>query len=329
MKLDITSILGLSDEAVMGTPSKQPSGSNNGGSGASSPEVCKCYCRQISYPEGDGANMEDSMTKCSLKSDSPGPKSQVTQTCDVDCNSQSSEASVDCDDSDACSASCDNMTKKPGRHRLDSCDLYYQKCVRNEKIAGKLLNHWTEFIVVYWCHMAVNALMIIVLSDLHWFFSVILHRQRGTTCQSFQFLLDRDRGPMLNALTVWWHRLGSTLAQVMAWCRMLGAYGTKPSPEPMLSYHQQGFVACTWEQFNKNCSRIQSIKLIRNIHFWNSCHISRGQWVNSSPPGQNGCHFTDNILKCIFVNEKLCILIQISLKFVPKGLLTIRQHWFR
>ena len=142
MKLDITSILGLSDEAVLGTPSKQPSGNNSGGSGASSPEVCKCYCRQISYPEGDGANMEDSMTKCSLKSDSSGLKSQDTQTCDVDCSSQSSEASVDCDDSDACSASCDNMTKKPGRHRLDSCDLYYQKCVRNEKIAGKL--NWTH-----------------------------------------------------------------------------------------------------------------------------------------------------------------------------------------
>ena len=40
---------------------------------------------------------------------------------------------------------------------------------------------------------------------------------------------------------------------------------------------------------------------------------------NSSPPEQNGCHFTDNILKCIFMNEKLCIPIQISLMFVPKG----------
>ena len=41
--------------------------------------------------------------------------------------------------------------------------------------------------------------------------------------------------------------------------------------------------------------------------------------VNSSPPGQNGHHFTDNIFKCIFLNEKFCILIQTSLKFVPKG----------
>ena len=27
----------------------------------------------------------------------------------------------------------------------------------------------------------------------------------------------------------------------------------------------------------------------------------------------------DDNLKCIFLNEKLCILIQISLKFVPQG----------
>ena len=41
--------------------------------------------------------------------------------------------------------------------------------------------------------------------------------------------------------------------------------------------------------------------------------------MNSSPPGQNGCHFTDDIFRCIFVNEKICIFIEISLKFVPKG----------
>ena len=37
------------------------------------------------------------------------------------------------------------------------------------------------------------------------------------------------------------------------------------------------------------------------------------------PPGENGRHFADAILKCIFLNEKFCILIKISLRFVPKG----------
>ena len=43
--------------------------------------------------------------------------------------------------------------------------------------------------------------------------------------------------------------------------------------------------------------------------------------VNSSPHGQSGHHLTDDILKGIFMNEKFCILIKISLKFVPKDLI--------
>ena len=45
----------------------------------------------------------------------------------------------------------------------------------------------------------------------------------------------------------------------------------------------------------------------------------RGQCVNSSPLGQDGRHFEDDIFRCIFVNEKFCILMKIPRKFVPKG----------
>ena len=41
--------------------------------------------------------------------------------------------------------------------------------------------------------------------------------------------------------------------------------------------------------------------------------------INSSPPGQNGRHFTEDIFGCIFVNQKFYILIKISLNFVHKG----------
>ena len=47
--------------------------------------------------------------------------------------------------------------------------------------------------------------------------------------------------------------------------------------------------------------------------------IPLGEYINSSPPGQYGRHFPDDVLKCIFLNEEMCILIQISSKFVPKG----------
>ena len=42
-------------------------------------------------------------------------------------------------------------------------------------------------------------------------------------------------------------------------------------------------------------------------------------WFNSSSFGQHGHLFADNIFRCIFMNEKLCILIKISLKFVCQG----------
>ena len=40
---------------------------------------------------------------------------------------------------------------------------------------------------------------------------------------------------------------------------------------------------------------------------------------NTLRPRRDGRHFPDDIFNCIFLNEKVWILIQISLKFVPKG----------
>ena len=40
---------------------------------------------------------------------------------------------------------------------------------------------------------------------------------------------------------------------------------------------------------------------------------------NTLRPRQNGCHFADDVFKCIFLNENVWILLKISLKFVPKG----------
>ena len=53
---------------------------------------------------------------------------------------------------------------------------------------------------------------------------------------------------------------------------------------------------------------------------------------NSSSPGQNGCDFADDILKCIFMNEKFCTLIRISLKLISinnKQLLVQVMAWRR
>ena len=47
-------------------------------------------------------------------------------------------------------------------------------------------------------------------------------------------------------------------------------------------------------------------------------HIFTYVVLNSSPLDKMA-NSTDDIFRCIFANEKFCILIKISLKLVPKG----------
>ena len=48
-------------------------------------------------------------------------------------------------------------------------------------------------------------------------------------------------------------------------------------------------------------------------------HVSIMTNINTLRPRQHGRYVADDIFKCIFFNENILILIQISLKFVPKG----------
>ena len=41
--------------------------------------------------------------------------------------------------------------------------------------------------------------------------------------------------------------------------------------------------------------------------------------INTLRPIQNGHHFADDILRCLFLNENVWFSIKISPKFVPKG----------
>ena len=69
-------------------------------------------------------------------------------------------------------------------------------------------------------------------------------------------------------------------------------------------------------------STVNKLKLRQSCAKWSMSKRRIMRWCmkfNSSPPGHHGRHFADNIFRCISVNEKFCILIQISLEFVPKG----------
>ena len=60
---------------------------------------------------------------------------------------------------------------------------------------------------------------------------------------------------------------------------------------------------------------------LTNTHGWHHAaqHIYAIQPVNTLRARQNGQHFSDDIFKCIFLNENISTAITISLKFVPKG----------
>ena len=55
------------------------------------------------------------------------------------------------------------------------------------------------------------------------------------------------------------------------------------------------------------------------LYHWLLVRLYTATWYITLRPRQNGCHFADNIFKCIFLNENIRISIKISLKFVPKG----------
>ena len=71
----------------------------------------------------------------------------------------------------------------------------------------------------------------------------------------------------------WWHKTGSTLAQVMAYCLTV----PKLSPESVLSYHQLSLVAFTWGQFHRNWHKISVLDM--NLKITNLRLPSRAQWV--------------------------------------------------
>ena len=90
---------------------------------------------------------------------------------------------------------------------------------------------------------------------------------------------------------------------------------TKPSFEPMLTYHQQGPMTSTWGQFHKRYLRHKSINLALKNY---SPIIS---FALPLRPRQNGRYFADDIFKYIFLNENAWISLKISLKFVPEVLI--------
>ena len=77
--------------------------------------------------------------------------------------------------------------------------------------------------------------------------------------------------------------------------------------KPYNTFHI-GLISFIFMDISFRCSR----------QIWYLC-LGEARRLNPLRPRQNGRHFTDDTLNCIFLNENVRISITISLKFAPKG----------
>ena len=111
-----------------------------------------------------------------------------------------------------------------------------------------------------------------------------------------------------------WHGMGSCF-----WPQKGRKLFLSKKTADILSVHEHSKLYCKLASFD-DCHLDLDQKEVLNAFIQSNFERFREfiSQVNSSSVRQNGRHFMDNILRCIFMNEKLCIFIKISLKFVPK-----------
>ena len=97
----------------------------------------------------------------------------------------------------------------------------------------------------------------------------VFHPARVEACMIFQYdVIFSCTCICINSLwpgdTIWWHRTGSALIQVMSCClTALSHYLNQFWPMIKCS------VAFTWDQFHKKCSWRKSVTSVGRLHFWN------------------------------------------------------------
>ena len=165
--------------------------------------------------------------------------------------------------------------------------------------------------------------------------------------------------PWVNSLwlsdTIWWHRTGSTLVHVMAWCPQAPSHylnqcwliisqvrwqscegNSQEIPQPSITKIS---LKIPYLKFHSNLPGVNELmssspQLAVNLEAHTSpagdlpwsqqynnktyTHTLTSHTVNSLTSWQNDPSFC-NVFRCIFENEKFCIFIKISLKFIPKG----------
>ena len=93
-------------------------------------------------------------------------------------------------------------------------------------------------------------------------------------------------------------------------------------------HNPQSYFTAIWAVIRLPCSEAlpcPAVKQPDKKTYDNQSHRS----ITTLRPKRNGCHFADNIFKCIFLNENVLILFKISLNLFLRIELTISQYWFR
>ena len=118
--------------------------------------------------------------------------------------------------------------------------------------------------------------------------------------RNFDVLFDLSQGKRLSKQSR--RRWFSSSHDVMTFAGLLSLWDGRPPVTGAWLYYR----------YYKRSSKFHGISVVLSNRLINV-------FLNRSPPGQNGRHYADGIFGCIFVNEKFCISIKISLKFVPQG----------
>ena len=130
--------------------------------------------------------------------------------------------------------------------------------------------------VMAWCHQATSHYL-----DQCWLRSILPY---GVA-----------RPQWVNSTVAKWHHMATHIWVNIGSGNGLLPAGTKPLPEPMLSYHRSGPVIFIWAPFHKRYLRHQSLKLARNYLSKISFKPPRGQWIDTLGQRQDDCYFADNI----------------------------------
>ena len=169
--------------------------------------------------------------------------------------------------------------------------------------------------------------------------SKFIYDKEGKLAVPTRILPVRVRGPalILKTVLISFHLHLSKWMEVRLLFLIISIFSTQFSNKPIYwtplernAVKGKQFPAAKWKihyscntqfPFNKS-EHTLPFHFNANIEPCHCCCVSSTtvglDWFNSTHPGQYGRQFADDIFKCIFFNEKFCILLQISLKFVPK-----------